>query len=127
MLVDRSTYLTRDAFEHNYIRWHGTLPVMAAVPSSALGEIVPAASCRLVHVDGAHDHQTVAADARISRVISVPGADALRGRLVEWAASQVPSRRTSSGRSRRAANRAATGPRRVAMRLLRKGGANAGC
>jgi hypothetical protein len=127
--------LTRDAFERNYIRWHGTLPVIAAVPSAALGHIVPAGSCRLVHVDGAHDHRAVAADARMSRVISMPGAvavfddwckahlpgaalavweqvasgvllpvaltdaklygcwsmaeaDALRGRLAEWAASQ---------------------------------------
>jgi hypothetical protein len=65
--------LTRASFERNYVHYHGALPVIAAVPSSGLGAVAGPASCRIVHVDGAHDYATVRDDARISRELSAPG------------------------------------------------------
>lgn len=59
--------LDRREFERNYLRYHKRLPTVAAVPSAGLGSVARRRSCRLVHVDGAHDYPTVCADARVSR------------------------------------------------------------
>lgn len=69
--------LTRHAFEANYRRHHARPPVLAVLPSTRLPEMVPAGSCRLVHVDGAHDHATVCADAAVARTLLRPGGAAV--------------------------------------------------
>jgi len=79
--------LTRASFERNYLSHHGALPVMATFASAGLGTVAAPGSCRIVHVDGAHDHATVCDDARISHALSVPGGVAV---FDDWCKPHLP-------------------------------------
>jgi hypothetical protein len=65
--------LTRADFERNYLRYHSALPVIVTQPSQRLAGLLPAGSCRLIHVDGGHDYATVTGDARTARELLAPG------------------------------------------------------
>jgi hypothetical protein len=53
----------RREFEANYLRFHPHLPRIVAGPSTtALDAAVGDATCRLVHVDGSHEHEIVVVD-----------------------------------------------------------------
>jgi SAM-dependent methyltransferase len=65
--------LTRAEFERNYLRYHDELPLIVAEPSTRLPGLLPPASCRLVHVDGGHEHATVTRDALAVRRLLAPG------------------------------------------------------
>ncbi len=65
--------LTRTDFERNYLRYHSALPVIVAEPSQRLADLLPAGSCRLIHVDGGHDYATVTSDARAAHELLAPG------------------------------------------------------
>jgi Methyltransferase domain len=54
--------LTQRAFEENYLRFHGELPVVVRAPSSEILDHVAPASCRFVHVDASHLYEHVATD-----------------------------------------------------------------
>jgi hypothetical protein len=65
--------LTRAEFEQNYLLYHDTLPFIVAESSARLAENLAPASCRLAHVDGGHEHATVAGDALTVRRLLAPG------------------------------------------------------
>lgn len=74
-------------FERNYLRFHPELPTVHARPSAELGELVPAGSCRLVHVDGGHTFDVAGADIQTARRLLAPG-----GVLVvdDWSSAHIP-------------------------------------
>jgi hypothetical protein len=65
--------LNRTDFERNYLRYHRQLPVIVAAPSAQLPGMLAPASCRLIHVDGGHDYETVTGDALTARRLLAPG------------------------------------------------------
>lgn len=64
--------LSRAAFEENYRRVHGRLPVVVVGPSESVVDHVPAGSHRFVHVDASHLHDHVVKDIDASRRILRP-------------------------------------------------------
>jgi SAM-dependent methyltransferase len=65
--------LARADFESNYLMYHGEPPFIVAAPSAELPGMLAAGSCRLIHVDGGHDYETVRQDALIARRLLCPG------------------------------------------------------
>jgi predicted O-methyltransferase YrrM len=61
--------LSRAAFEQNYLRVHGRLPVVVRGPSESVVDHVPAGSHRFVHVDASHLHEHVVRDIEAARRI----------------------------------------------------------
>lgn len=69
----RKRKLTREAFERNYLSFHGTLPRVIHGPSSMVpGEVEPQ-SCRFVHIDASHLYEHVRGDIAAARDILLPG------------------------------------------------------
>lgn len=67
------TGLAQQDFEKNYLRFHDALPTMHVRPSSDLLDLVPAGSCRLIHVDACHMYQEAYADMAAARQLLGPG------------------------------------------------------
>lgn len=65
--------LARADFERSYLRYHARLPLIVAAPSASLPAVLVPGSCRLVHVDGGHDYETVRQDALIARGLLAAG------------------------------------------------------
>lgn len=61
--------LRRQQFEANYLRYHGQLPARMLSSSDQLTDAITPGSCRLIHIDGAHDYATVRRDALMSRAL----------------------------------------------------------
>ncbi|MEU9101049.1 class I SAM-dependent methyltransferase [Streptomyces sp. NPDC048361] len=66
--------LTRDAFEANYLAFHGELPTIVQGPTSVIGSRVEAGSCRFIHVDASHLYEHVHGDIVASRRLAAPEA-----------------------------------------------------
>ena len=63
----------RTEFEATYRRFHGSLPVLWQGRSREVLRLLPDQSCRIVHVDGAHDYESVRADIAIARRVACRG------------------------------------------------------
>jgi hypothetical protein len=79
--------LRQEAFEKNYLRFHDGLPTVHAAPSIKLGDMVPAGSCRLVHIDGGHTYEATRADIETARRLLGSG-----GVMVvdDWSSAHIP-------------------------------------
>jgi Methyltransferase domain len=64
--------LSQDAFEENYRRVHGELPVVIRGPSSSIGAHAARGRHRFVHVDASHEYDHVVADIATSRSLLAP-------------------------------------------------------
>lgn len=68
--------LTRQAFEHNFLRFHSRLPdEVIAAPSAGLHERERelAKKFRIIHIDGSHEFDEVQSDIRLSRTLIAEG------------------------------------------------------
>ncbi len=74
MLRD-TTLPSVEQFSANYLRFHDELPEILVGPSTSLDadELGPGAF-RLIHVDGAHDYDTVVHDLTLTRTLATTGA-----------------------------------------------------
>ncbi len=63
----------QSSFEANYLRFHPRLPRVLTGSSTTSLETIGDATCRLVHVDGSHEHEIVTLDVATARRISGPG------------------------------------------------------
>ena len=61
--------LTRQAFEANYLRFLGELPVVVTGPTASLLGVVPAGRFRFVHVDASHLWEHVVGDLALAAVM----------------------------------------------------------
>ena len=65
--------LSRQSFERNYSRFHGTLPEIVAAPSSALFDEGLDQTFRLIHIDGSHAYEVVRSDLLLAKKLLMPG------------------------------------------------------
>lgn len=79
--------LDQATFERNYLRFHRGLPVVHARPSAELDQLLPAGSCRLVHIDGSHTFDVVRRDIATARRLLGPGGVVV---FDDWSSSHVP-------------------------------------
>ncbi|WP_433347504.1 class I SAM-dependent methyltransferase [Micromonospora sp. CA-111912] len=79
--------LQRGDFEKNYLRFHDRLPTVHARPSADLSDVVPAGSCRLVHIDGAHTYEATRADIETARRLLGPGGVVV---VDDWSSAHIP-------------------------------------
>jgi SAM-dependent methyltransferase len=61
--------LTREAFELNYRTFHADPPEIVQAPTSAVPGLVPADTCRFVHVDASHLYDVVREDIQTARSV----------------------------------------------------------
>jgi predicted O-methyltransferase YrrM len=74
--VEQRAYrgLTQLAFEKNYARFHSTRPIVLRGASDHHLPSLASQSFRLIHVDGAHEHETVRGDlAQATRLVRANG------------------------------------------------------
>lgn len=64
--------LSRQAFEDNYVRIHGKVPVVVTGPSESIVDHVPPHSHRFVHIDASHLHAHVVKDLEAASRILLP-------------------------------------------------------
>ncbi|MCX4885652.1 MULTISPECIES: class I SAM-dependent methyltransferase [unclassified Streptomyces] len=64
--------LTRQAFERNYLAFHGNLPTVIEAPTSVISKEVAADSCRFVHIDASHLYEHVHDDIGAARDLLLP-------------------------------------------------------
>jgi hypothetical protein len=79
--------LRQEDFEKNYLRFHDQLPTVHARPSSHLVDLVPARSCRLVHVDGGHSYKTTREDIATARSLLGAGGVVV---VDDWSSAHIP-------------------------------------
>jgi SAM-dependent methyltransferase len=79
--------LRQEDFEKNYLRFHDRLPTVHARPSTELGDMVPAGSCRLVHIDGGHTYEATRADIETARRLLGPGGVVA---VDDWSSAHIP-------------------------------------
>jgi len=79
--------LRQEDFEKNYLRFHGRLPTVHTRPSTELGDMMPAESCRLVHIDGGHTYEVTCADIETARRLLGPGGVVV---VDDWSSAHIP-------------------------------------
>lgn len=66
---------TVDQFSANYLRFHSELPEIVVGPSTSLDpEELGRGSFRLIHLDGAHDYESVVHDLALTQALAMAGA-----------------------------------------------------
>lgn len=79
--------LRQEDFEKNYLRFHDRLPAVHALPSTTLADMVPAGSCRLVHIDGGHTYEATRTDIETARRLLGSGGVVV---VDDWSSAHIP-------------------------------------
>lgn len=64
--------LSLRAFETNYLAFHDRLPVIVQGRTTVLADLIPADSCRFIHIDASHMYEDVSVDIDTAREILRP-------------------------------------------------------